>query len=183
MKQAFRSLLFLLTVGMVFYASTTPQAASYRLPLAPDAASRLLQGYEGPYGHKEKLAFAYDFRLPIGSPVRAARAGKVIALESSFTDSTRRPGEENYIFIDHGDKTFGRYYHLTKNGVLVRLGDRVTAGQVIGKSGDSGASAGPHLHFDVTSGCPEWGCQTIPIEFADSLENPLVVGKVYSGSK
>ena len=46
--------------------------------------------------------------------------------------------------------------------MLVSVGQRVPAGQEVGRSGDSGASAGPHLHFDVTRGCPDWGCQTIP---------------------
>ena len=77
------------------------------------------------------------------------RAGRVVAVESRFADGTRTPGEENYIFIDHGDSTFSRYYHLTTGGVRVAVGDQVAAGDTIGASGNSGASAGPHLHFEL----------------------------------
>ena len=89
------------------------------------------------------------------------------------------PGEENVIVIKHSDETFGRYYHLTKGGALVSVGDKVSQGDKIGLSGNSGASAGPHLHFDVTVKCYEWGCQTIRIEFKNAKENPLEQGEVY----
>ena len=115
--------------------------------------------------------------MPIGSRVAAARAGVVVRTEASHADATRKGGEENFIFVDHGDGTFGRYYHLTRGGVLVAVGQRVLAGQEIGRSGDSGASAGPHLHFDVTRGCPDWGCQTIPVRFGNSAGNPLLQGQ------
>jgi murein DD-endopeptidase MepM/ murein hydrolase activator NlpD len=80
----------------------------------------------------------------------------------------------------HADGTFGRYYHSTRGGVLVTAADRVQRGDLIGRSGDTGASAGPHLHFDVTRSCPEWGCQTVPIAFSDTNENPLRAGSSYT---
>ena len=100
-------------------------------------------------------------------------------VEESFANATRKPGEENFVFVDHGDGTFARYYHLDRDGALVAPGDAVAAGQPIARSGDSGASAGPHLHFDVTRACADWGCQTVPIEFVNAVENPLVQGREY----
>jgi murein DD-endopeptidase MepM/ murein hydrolase activator NlpD len=94
-------------------------------------------------------------------------------------DSTRKAGEENVIVIRHRDGTYGRYYHLTHNGARVAVGDDVKENQVIGLSGDSGASAGPHLHFDVTKDCYNWGCQTIQMNFRDTKENPLKQGNSY----
>lgn len=156
-----------------------PPAARYRLPYPVGVSWLLLQGYNGPYGHEGKAAYAYDFKMPVGSAVLAARSGKVVKTEGRYEDANRKAGQENFIFIDHGDGTFGRYYHLTKDGALVAAGARVKVGDPIGKSGDTGASAGPHLHFDVTRDCPEWGCQTVPISFENSSENPLTTGKTY----
>lgn len=153
--------------------------ARYLLPFPRGNEIKLLQGYNGPYGHKGAAEFAYDFQMPIGSPVLAARAGEVVKVVKNNNDATRVPGEENVVVIKHSDGTFARYYHLTKDGVLVALGRTVKQGGRIALSGDSGASAGPHLHFDVTKDCFEWGCQTIPIEFANAKENPLKQGEVY----
>jgi murein DD-endopeptidase MepM/ murein hydrolase activator NlpD len=151
----------------------------YRLPFAPGTRVLVLQGNNGPYGHTNALAYAYDFKVPIGTDVYAARSGVVLKTEARYVDGNRKPGEENYIFVDNGDGTFSRYYHLTKDGVFVQPGKKIVAGERIGKSGDTGASAGPHLHFDVTERCPEFGCQTIFFRFEDVGENPLQAGKQY----
>jgi murein DD-endopeptidase MepM/ murein hydrolase activator NlpD len=176
---------FLLPVTVLFSivhcASVGRQ--TYALPFPSNETFVVLQGYNGPYGHTGKLEFAYDFKMPIGTNVAAARSGVVIKTESRYTDGNRKPGQENYIFISHQDNTFSRYYHLTRDGVLVSVGDRVSQGQAIGRSGDTGASAGPHLHFDVTRDCPEWGCQTIPIRFRNASENPLVKGQSYKAAR
>jgi murein DD-endopeptidase MepM/ murein hydrolase activator NlpD len=170
MMRFFVILLWLLTDGT---------APSYVLPYAKDSSHKILQAFNGPYGHEGHAAFAYDFQMPIGTPVHAARSGKVVHVESRHKDATRKAGEENVIVIRHDDGTFARYYHLTQNGVKVALGEEVTQIQMIGLSGDSGASAGPHLHFDVTKDCFEWGCQTVKFEFQNVKENPLQAGKSY----
>jgi murein DD-endopeptidase MepM/ murein hydrolase activator NlpD len=155
------------------------QPSVYVLPYAKTASYKLLQGYNGPWGHEEHAAYAYDFQMPIGTAVHAVRSGTVVHVVEKNVDSTRKPGEENVIVIGHEDGTFARYYHLTKDGAKVKVGDEVKQGQLIGLSGDSGASAGPHLHFDVTEKCFEWGCQTIQIEFQNAKENPLRQGVSY----
>jgi murein DD-endopeptidase MepM/ murein hydrolase activator NlpD len=157
-------------------------ADTYVLPFPTGVGRKLLQGYGGPYGHSGLSEFAYDFEMPIGSSVLASRSGEVVHLVEHHRDSTRRPGEENVVVIKHVDGTFARYYHLTTDGVLVALGDRVTQGQRIALSGDSGASAGAHLHFDVTKDCYEYGkCQTVAIRFSNVTENPLNQGAIYDG--
>ena len=58
---------------------------------------------------------------------------------------------ENFVEIRHGDE-YSYYGHLKKNGVLVKIGDKVRAGQLIGYSGATGWMANikePHLHFMV----------------------------------
>ena len=153
--------------------------AVYSLPFPVGDSARLIQGNNGPWGHSGAAAYAFDFIMPIGSPVTAARGGQVVATESRYLDHNRNPGQENYVVIRHSDGTFGRYYHLTKDGALVAVGEMVAQGDTIARSGDTGASAGPHLHFDVTRGCAEWGCQTIAIRFANAGADSLMQGHTY----
>jgi murein DD-endopeptidase MepM/ murein hydrolase activator NlpD len=184
-----RSLPLLLAVGLSFCRApgVSPASASsdnwYLLPYPVGVSSELVQGNNGPWGHSGHAAFAFDFIMPIGSPVTAARGGEVVKVERRFRDGTRTPGEENYIFIRHADGTFGRYYHLTTGGALIDSGARVRRGDVIGRSGNSGTSAGPHLHFDVTRGCPTWGCQTVHIVFQNAGSDSLIAGKIYRADR
>lgn len=55
----------------------------------------------------------------------------------------------NYVVIDHGDDVETHYYHMASGTVCVSLGDHVTAGQLLGQMGSTGASTGAHLHFQL----------------------------------
>jgi murein DD-endopeptidase MepM/ murein hydrolase activator NlpD len=96
----------------------------------------------------------WDLAKPYGSPVVAAREGKVI-----FTGWSE--GYGNLIVLQHSIKRKNgyniittRYGHLSK--ILVESGQRVRKGQLIGKVGSTGISTGPHLHFEIrdSSGHP-----------------------------
>lgn len=170
----------LLAAAAIAFSSLTQNAPlPVRLPLPVGDSSRLIQGNNGPYGHEGHAAYAFDFIMKIGTPVVAARAGVVVAIEERFRDATRRAGEENFVIVDHGDSTFARYYHLTTDGALVAVGQPVAAGDTIAQSGDSGSSAGAHLHFDVTRGCYRWGCPTVPLAFTNASSDTLVAGRFY----
>lgn len=163
--------------------ATVQRQPEYLLPFGPGSHHSLVQGFDGRYGHSGVNAFAYDFRAEIGTVVTAARAGTAIHVVESNEDSPPRqprPGQENVIVIDHGDGTFGRYYHLTRNGADIQPGQKVKAGQPIGRSGNSGASFMPHLHFDVTEKCFEYGCPTVRFRFAGIEQQPLQEGASYS---
>ena len=95
--------------------------------------------------------YAYDIAMPIGTSIVASRSGTVIGVEESFSDFNGSTNQLNYVFIQHEDNTISRYYHLTKNGVLVDLNDQVDKGQVLALSGGSGNPGYPHLHFDLVS--------------------------------
>ena len=60
-----------------------------------------------------------------------------------------RDGYGNAVIIDHGGGVTTLYAHIISNGILVRLGSHVEAGQSIAKIGSTGNSTGPHLHFEV----------------------------------
>ena len=123
-----------------------------RVPFPDGAAYLISQGAHGYFSHNGDSAHALDFACPVGTPIAAARSGVVIAArEDSSTGCGDRScaSEANYIEIDHGDGTIGRYYHLAYDGVDVSVGEQVCTGQVIGRSGNTGFSTGPHLHFEV----------------------------------
>lgn len=104
--------------------------------------------------HKGRLAHAVDFIVPEGTPVKAALGGVVVDIKQD--SDVGGPDESfdefgNYIEIEHPNGECSIYEHIRKGGSLVKKGDRVRAGQVIGYSGNTGwmAHLGPHLHFDV----------------------------------
>jgi murein DD-endopeptidase MepM/ murein hydrolase activator NlpD len=81
-----------------------------------------------------------DIAVKYGAEVRAAASGRV-----SFAGV--QGGYGHTVVIDHGDSRQTRYAHLSD--VSVREGETVTEGQTIGRSGASGRSSGPHLHFEL----------------------------------
>ena len=133
--------------------------------------------------------YAIDFQMPIGTPVVAAREGEVVAARGDFEDGNGEDTKENFVFVRHADGSIGRYFHLTRGGALVKAGDRIKQGQVIGLSGNTGQSAGPHLHFDVQQCGPnlppnynQYPCgQTVPVTFRNTEEYAcnLVSRKTY----
>jgi murein DD-endopeptidase MepM/ murein hydrolase activator NlpD len=71
----------------------------------------------------------------------------------------------NAVIIDHGNGEFSSYVHLLPGSIRVNAGDRVTAGQIIGKLGSSGNSTEPHLHFQVCDKGSSLSCAGIPPTF------------------
>lgn len=122
----------------------------YQLPYEKGKSYMLGQGYGGKFSHQNMACL--DFNMDIGSKVCAARGGTVIRVKEDSDAgclSARCQGMANYIYIYHEDGTVARYIHLKKNGSLVKPGQKVKAGEVIGYSGNTGWSSGPHLHFEV----------------------------------
>lgn len=130
-----------------------PLDVKYLLPLRQDVF-RIDQGYGGSFSHTDpENRYAIDFAATTGTPVQAARAGVVMQVESDFDKAglklEKYGGRANLIRILHDDGSMAVYAHLKTEGVLVRIGQRVRAGQQIGLSGNTGFTTGPHLHFAV----------------------------------
>ena len=141
--------------------------SAYRLPWEKGAQWICIQSNRGIVSHRGREEFAYDFRMPVGSQVCAARAGVVTRVVVT-NDGNGQNLPNNLIAIDHGDGTSGWYLHLQKGGSLVAVGDRVTQGQPIARSGNVGHSLGPHLHFEVRDNTSR---VTLPVAFADVAED------------
>ncbi len=92
-------------------------------------------------------------QMDSGVNVLAVDDGEVIFVEDSLfdrnTESIKSLGFGNYIAIKHKNKIHTYYAHLRKNSALVKVGEKVIAGQKIAQVGSSGNSSDPHLHFEV----------------------------------
>ncbi len=139
---------------------------------------RLTQGANGQYSHfTAKGRYALDIAMPEGTPIVAARAGVVVKTENAQSGRGNNPSG-NFVRILHDDGTMGVYLHLMQGSVNVREGQRVVVGAPIGRSGNTGNSTGPHLHFVVQRNVG-MALESIPFEFAqpvDSLPNFAVGG-------
>jgi murein DD-endopeptidase MepM/ murein hydrolase activator NlpD len=157
----------------------------YRLPFKNGETHWVSQGYEGRWSHRGQDRYAVDFAMPEGTTVCAAREGVVVDLkESSQTGGPDRKyrDECNYVSIAHADGTIAEYHHLKYDGVLVEIGNRVTAGQAIALSGNTGYSTLPHLHFGVYSAVDGSHRQSHRVTFVareGTITEPLV-GKTYT---
>ena len=151
------------------------------LPYEVGKAFKIGQGNCSPPGRSHATnsldQHSYDILMPIGTNIVAARNGVVNRVVENFAENNGIPGQENVVEIKHGDGTFGVYFHITKNGGLVSVGDRVIQGQIIALSGNTGNSTEPHLHFHV------WKISTtIPTVFKNTAPHPegLKEGVTYS---
>jgi len=138
----------------------------YALPYAKGKSYRVVQGSHSFFSHYGD--FALDFKMKPGTPIHAAREGVVTFARSHHTAggiSRKYVGKGNGITIRHSDGTYAHYWHLRQNGAVVRIGDTVKKHQLIGYSGNTGFSAFPHLHFEVTRS-PRIGRDEVPVVFA-----------------
>lgn len=153
----------------------------YKIPFCEGCSYDILQGYDAPFTHFGKHRYAIDFASPVGVNVHASRKGKVVGMESDYQEG----GEDielydkgNYIWILHEDGSLANYYHLDKEGFSVKVGDYVEKGQLLARSGNTGFTSGPHLHFEVYVANSIKGPKTIPVKFYLSKDQirPEVIG-------
>ena len=100
-----------------------------------------------PYGMRIHPVYGYpkmhtgvDLAAPFNTPIYASRAGVVVWAGWGSTGGW-------WVKVDHGDGFATTYLHMTR--YIVKIGDFVEAGQVLGYMGSTGVSTGSHLHFGV----------------------------------
>jgi murein DD-endopeptidase MepM/ murein hydrolase activator NlpD len=122
----------------------TVRDTAKRLPFANPAPGQEITSRFGnrpdPFFGGLAMHAGIDFRAPTGTEIRSTGAGKVVT--ASFSG-----GYGNMVEIDHGLGLSTRYGHMSR--ILVSEGDTVEPGQILGLSGSTGRSTGPHLHYEV----------------------------------
>jgi len=113
-------------------------------PIRNKDLTRMASGYgprRDPFTKQRRFHYGMDFTAKRGTPVYASGNGVVKRADS------RSSGYGNHIRIDHGFGYVSLYAHLSKYNV--RIGDKVKRGDIIGYVGNTGRSAGPHLHYEI----------------------------------
>ncbi|MFP8895370.1 M23 family metallopeptidase [Chryseobacterium sp. EZn1] len=128
----------------------TPKAAPVAAAPAPsttktvagNTAKTTIAEKNNPPAEADQMQFhkGLDIAVAYGSDVRAAAAGTVIF-------SGQKGGYGNCVIVSHGNGLATLYGHLSE--LVAKVNDKVKVGQVIAKSGNSGRSTGPHLHYEV----------------------------------
>ncbi|MFJ4712854.1 M23 family metallopeptidase [Streptomyces sp. NPDC088785] len=117
-----------------------PKFRSTRAWLTPVTAYRLSAGFDSAGAHWAHRHTGQDFAVGIGTPVRAAGAGRVVSVSCGG-------GFGIEVVVRHPGGYYTQYAHLA--AAAVDQGERVRAGQWLGQAGTTGNSTGPHLHFEV----------------------------------
>ena len=153
-----------------------PEASSPNvLPYPPGEGHLIVQGNcsAGPtHLAGSVFKYGYDFEMPVGTPIHAARRGVVLGVEQRFADFNGPGGAPNYVWVRHDDGSVGRYWHGTRNGARVEVGQAVQAGDLLALSGATGLTELPHLHFDVAECGPAATCHTLPVTFRNTSPHP-----------
>lgn len=143
----------------------------YQLPFEVGKYFNLSQGYDGKLTHQNR--YELDFTMKEGTPIHAAREGLVIMVKEDSKvgcPTSLCQNLENYITIQHNDKSMADYLHIRKDGAMVEVGDSVKKGDLIGYSGNTGWTSGPHLHFMVKTSAKD-GYVTHPTLFKTDKKN------------
>ena len=151
-----------------------PAKSDYILPYPVGEAYYLMQSYcTSGYNVSHGEQLAYDFYMPVGSELVAARGGWVRQIRESSPDNGQGYAMENYVYIEHGDGSVAFYAHLRQHGVDVEVGQWVDQGEHIGASGNSGSTRDtPHLHFGVYRDWPQYEEMGVAVNFCNS-DGPL----------
>lgn len=126
-------------VAQLWQLHTRPR---FTLPLAPPLAAPVEGGNFGARrvfnGQPRSPHSGIDYKVAAGTPVRAVAAGRVVLVGDHFFAGKS-------VFVDHSGGLISMVFHLSR--VLVREGQAVVAGEVLGKVGATGRATGPHLHL------------------------------------
>ncbi|MDQ0788404.1 murein DD-endopeptidase MepM/ murein hydrolase activator NlpD [Streptomyces sp. B3I7] len=141
-------------------AAAVKKAASWVDPVKKYALSAGFDQNGSHWAHKHS---GQDFAVPIGTDVVAAHGGTVV--KAGGNGAGDGPAYGNAIVVKHANGTYSQYAHLSR--IDVRPGQVVATGQHIARSGNTGNSTGPHLHFEIRK-TPNYGSAVNPVAFLRS---------------
>jgi hypothetical protein len=125
-----------------------------------------------------------------GQPVLAPAAGRVVWSVDGIADN--RPGQPdlhrpfgNLVVLDHGSGEFSFLAHLQRGSIRVKLGQRVAAGDTLGRCGNSGNSSEPHLQYHLQSNGDPFAGEGLPAFFCDYVADgrPVERGEPVKGQQ
>ncbi|MET8945282.1 M23 family metallopeptidase [Streptomyces sp. NPDC004542] len=149
-------------------AAAKPVAAKPAKPAAawvdPVKRYELSAGFNQAGSHWAHKHSGQDFAVPSGTDVVAAHGGTVV--KAGGNGAGDGPAYGNAIVIRHADGQYSQYAHLSR--IDVRIGQAVRTGQHIAKSGNTGNSTGPHLHFEIRK-TPNYGSAIDPVPFLRAM--------------
>ena len=143
--------------------------------LLPFAEKYFVDAVADPRAHFAHFKYAIDFGLAEGTEIIASKSGIVVdvKVDSNKGGMSQKYSDLkylNYITLRHSNGELSQYAHLKYKGALVKLGDKVKAGQPIALSGNTGFSTEPHLHFQVFKRSKtKIGWKTLRIKFKKKL--------------
>ena len=110
------------------------------MPTVGWLSSQFSQSRFHPVLHQSRPHEGIDLSAPMGAPIVAPAAGRVISVSNE-------PGYGNTFQIDHGNGIVTKFAHCSR--IVVHVGQQVTRGQLIATVGNTGLATGPHLHYEV----------------------------------
>lgn len=141
--------------------------SKYFLPYKAGETYEVTQGEMGTFSHFEEFLYSIDFDFTEGTEFTAMRDGIVVFVKEDSNEGgpdKSLTDKANFIWVLHNDGSIGRYVHLQQNGALVNVGDKIKAKDVLGLSGNTGFTSGPHLHVQVV----------LPKGFEDEEKIPIL---------
>ncbi len=165
---------------VVHYAYGQPMLKPPEIPPVPSPFSGgpfvISQAFHGEASHNQapESFYAVDIPMPEGVPIRAVFAGHVMDTERDFSRSgwsLEYADEANFVRILHDDGTMAVYAHLKPESLTVGVGQPVKSGDIIGVSGNTGYSTGPHLHFALQYNAGKQ-LKSVPFTFSGFQREP-----------
>ncbi|MGY4983321.1 M23 family metallopeptidase [Streptomyces sp. 900105755] len=144
-------------VGSGVASAATSSAAAWVDPVKKYTLSATFNQAGGMWSARHS---GQDFAVPSGTEVVAAHGGTVV--KAGGNGAGDGPAYGNAIVVKHGNGQYSQYAHLSR--IDVRVGQIVKTGQHIARSGNTGNSSGPHLHFEIRT-TPNYGSAIDPVAF------------------
>jgi murein DD-endopeptidase MepM/ murein hydrolase activator NlpD len=172
------STLFVLASAPAVPPARNAMAPEVGVPFACGRVYPVSQGHDTG-SHLQNDTYAWDFRMPVGTPIVSAQEGLVRMARGDSTQGACDPKMAqyaNYVVVSHEGGLETQYLHFST--VVVKPGERVRKGQLLGYSGNTGWSCGPHLHFKVARSVGAgWNNPSVPASisgYGDPVRDTLV---------